>query len=1276
MKHDNIILFGWMLFSAVNIANAETVASFVTEDDLSAIGISSSSTFIEGGTTLIDNAAGTLALAYDDDWKGGQTLYSYGTYQTVTVGGGEEITLDSGVAGSTNPIFTSYQDGVMSAGAVFEYTAKKDGWVTIFTRINPEKQYIVFEDRINAVPYTLGIAGNGFKLWYSLPTASTGDNAGYIDFDSSDVDKYFRPAEKQMQDESGIPLWYDENGNIVASEERPILTDEEGSEYNASPVKEVIDPQEYVPEFPYNVAGPENSVATGTGFIMFKVHSGCTYQFSALGSKMSCGGFVYSSGALAPEVRFLATDTLPEVIFDGEQTTGPPAFESGKPYIAMASYSELQKAGFSSDTAEIQGGTVILDNEVGTFEIPFTDNWRTDEFYGIRDQDTSHYPIRVGNSDVFTIGVSPVGLTNPVFTSYEDGVMTGGAVYKIQAKKTGWITVFNILFNPDKRYVVIENNDGAVPYTLGGAGNGYKINYCLPFHTSGDNAGYINFNTVHSSKYFEELTPGKHSPQYPHVTADLESELGNGMGFLTFKVTEGNSYYVSGIGTRMPCQGFVFTDSEAEPAVTLLANGELPEVNFGTRDTLPNDPESLAAGEDFEYQGIIYTVIDADTRTCETKAGSWTAGNTVAGDITIPSKVFYESNDYTVVGIGNASFGGNSSLTSMNIPETVTYMGIGAFTDCNSLTTINIPDGITRIEESLFSNCGSLTSIQIPLSVTYIGRLAFQRCSNLTYIQIPESVTYIDSKAFAYCSGLTSITLPAGISTIEKQAFLPCDKIGLITYNSNKPITSTSDIFSSSIYETTTLEMPNATLADIQATVPWNMFKRIVASDGSIGFMPGVGETVEYRGISYTILTENEAEQTGTVTTKPGESFGMPGNSISGDVEIPGGFEVNDVYYDVTQIGDYGFSGADLLTSITLPKSIEKIGMEAFSGCKQLTSLVWQAHTPLEDEVINSIANPNLLVYVDYKDFAPSSLDSNVVVMLNNSQHFECSNLVLTPKYPFKPLWPFDAAHCSLTKSFTQHTPIDGCAGWETIVVPFDVTEITAYDGRNLTPFAAMENINTQYPFWLYEANSNGLGWVASPQIKAGMPYIISMPNNEEYSEEYRISGNVTFSSNQTFRISPESEATDVVTWTSGRQFRSLWLPLSDEEAAQAMGLNVGIDNLVGNNGEVLAPGSAFHVGVVPQPLEAYVTRIDGQRAMKIGGGQSNVLLIDADRNLDIRSSIGSITVTSAIDRVLDICTTDGIKIRSLNMKAGDTITVSDLTKGIYIIANRKITVK
>ena len=78
--------------------------------------------------------------------------------------------------------------------------------------------------------------------------------------------------------------------------------------------------------------------------------------------------------------------------------------------------------------------------------------------------------------------------------------------------------------------------------------------------------------------------------------------------------------------------------------------------------------------------------------------------------------------------IGNSAFGWCSSLTNINISNSVTNIGDKAFCLCRSLTNINIPNGVTNIGYNAFSDCHSLTNINIPNSVTNIGDAAFSGC--------------------------------------------------------------------------------------------------------------------------------------------------------------------------------------------------------------------------------------------------------------------------------------------------------------------------------------------------------------------------------------------------------------------------------------------------------------------------------------------------------------------------------------------------------------------
>ncbi len=627
---------------------------------------------------------------------------------------------------------------------------------------------------------------------------------------------------------------------------------------------------------------------------------------------------------------------------------------SAKSVVSLATPEQLSAAGLTSSTTEIPGGTVIFDNEYGTFSLAYTDGWRTDEDYGIHNYDSSKYRLKVGDSEVFTIGISPAGENNPTFDGYEAGVMSDGSVFKIDAKQTGWMTVFNILFNADKRYVVFENEDNGLPYTLGASDGEYKINYCMPI----DDAGYIDLESLNKDRYFSLFRQTNHRPQPPYITAGMETPPTYGMGYMTFKVKAGNSYYVSGLGTRMLCQGFVFTDDATEPAVTFLATDDLPEVKFGIRGTIP-----LMEGEHFEADGIIYTVIDADAKTVRTKEGVMVEnyeiipGNKFAGDLVIPSVVSDGINDYTVTEIGKWSFRANENLTSVALPESIITIYEGAFGACTNLTSVTTQENLTQIQIS-----------------------TFEGCYNLSTISLPASLEQLDIFTFAGCDALTEIT-----------------------YYATRPIVIDGTyVFNDIIFANTTLNMPNAPLDNIIYTGPWDRFAHIIAADGTREpSEPVNGQIFEYNGLWYTVIDAGAK----TCKTKDGNEIG-PGNTVEGNIVIPqtvvnGGYD-----FTVVEIGEKSFYGCEALISISLPPTVEYIRESSFQNCSNLTTidlpenLIEIRNLAFAGcENLSSIDFPDTVTELGWNTFASCKSLTSIVLPaslkgIGEATFKDCSNLV------------------------------------------------------------------------------------------------------------------------------------------------------------------------------------------------------------------------------------------------------------------------------------------
>ena len=292
--------------ACMGMANAQVVVGLATSADLEAAGLASDKVEMEP-KMILENDAATFELAYANKWG---TTTTYKNYRNITVNG-EAITLGSGAVGTDNPTFVSFEAGCPSAGAVFKFECYENGYMTVFTKMNPNKQYLVYENSKNgAIVYTVGWANGTQQIHYSMPN----NGKGYIDTNSPDASKYLVAATKQATNEDGVKLWQNKENpdEIVASAEKP-------TEGSWQPYNEII-PGQSKPQMPWITAGFESAPGESTGFLTFPVYAGAYYYFCALGSKAACSGFVWTEND--PKIVYqevLADDgsvSLPAVEFN------------------------------------------------------------------------------------------------------------------------------------------------------------------------------------------------------------------------------------------------------------------------------------------------------------------------------------------------------------------------------------------------------------------------------------------------------------------------------------------------------------------------------------------------------------------------------------------------------------------------------------------------------------------------------------------------------------------------------------------------------------------------------------------------------------------------------------------------------------------------------------------------------------------------------------------------------------------------------------------------
>ena len=115
---------------------------------------------------------------------------------------------------------------------------------------------------------------------------------------------------------------------------------------------------------------------------------------------------------------------------------------------------------------------------------------------------------------------------------------------------------------------------------------------------------------------------------------------------------------------------------------------------------------------------------------------------------------------------------------------------------------------------------------------------------------------------------------------------------------------------------------------------------------GVIFSLPSFARDIEYTHENQTLIYTVIDEEAKTVKTKAGtvssEDEPVAGNAFSGNtyfnLVIPSQIEVDDVKYDVIEIGEYGFYKGRLLKSVTIPNSVKKIGAHAFESCTYFSS--------------------------------------------------------------------------------------------------------------------------------------------------------------------------------------------------------------------------------------------------------------------------------------------------------------------------------------------------
>lgn len=678
---------------------------------------------------------------------------------------------------------------------------------------------------------------------------------------------------------------------------------------------------------------------------------------------------------------------------------------------------------------------------------------------------------------------------------------------------------------------------------------------------------------------------------------------------------------------------------------------------------------------------------------------------------------------------------------------------LATFYNCPKLKNVTLAEGIKLLMNRMFLNCTALTSITLPSTVTRVNS-AFMGCSGLTKITFPETTVEIGSLQ----QSLESLKMPAALSSIGDNAFGYCKKIRSIDFSATS--LTKIDSWFSNVDSLRTVKLPS-TVTEIGESAFRNSpieeinFPASLTTIGNYAFSSNRLKTVDLSATKFTTINNWFANNNKLRTVKLPETVASLGegafdNCYIEEINFPAALTTigaRSLRYcridtlrlpaTVTEIGQNAFYYAKF-DCVEIPSTITKINSGAFyeaeiRGSLNITpnaALAWGdgGYTPFRcygNEYITNEDGTSYNRYYHLPDVYWNSaaefprdkfgqidnlyLPANGAVSSNNdigyifynglTKRIDIAYTNENRKYSFSVNKEMKTQMINYRKHFSTNSGYGEAAGWKTIVLPFDVKEISyERDGYNekdtvaLAPFGskALETAGT-LPFWLYELGTDGK-YKAATEIKAHKAYLICMPNNEKYPSENNISGYVNFTT---------SDATNGVTLkpTAGALKRSKgtkfdFVP-TYEGVMQHDTVYVLNENNYYNTDEKNYPaGSVFiknysehYSNPAVYPFEAYLVTNEGKTSVasapmlySIGGGDGTITGIEdipfatPEKATKAYSRNGVLYINTNADRTINIYDVTGRTVRIIEAREGMN-EVHGLDSGIYLLEGQKVVI-
>ncbi len=725
-------------------------------------------------------------------------------------------------------------------------------------------------------------------------------------------------------------------------------------------------------------------------------------------------------------------------------------------------------------------------------------------------------------------------------------------------------TSATLTFTPDNGYQLASVKVGNTDVTSSVSNNKYTIS-----NITADKTVTVTFEAIPVTTYTLKITAsGNGSVTYDGTSVKNKTTSftveGGSSATLTFTPDKGYQLASVKVGntdvtSRVSNNKYTISSISANTNVTVTFEA-IPAVTYSLKITASGNGSVTYNGTAVKNKTTTFTVDEGASATLTfTPDNGYQLASVKVGSTDVTSKV--SGNKYTISNISantavEAVFEAEKSGIDITQYISATSLG-GAITQTNdlinsgsqlnwnfsnrssynvTLKSLQLIDGQTGSEGNVMSINQLVEAGTSVAYTTTIGALGIHTPVTCRFRYDYNGKEYVVDAE--YTSSLGRYTL-----TIESTGN------GTVTYNGTT-IRNGSDSFNVEILSSCTLSITPDNGYTLVCVKEGNLdvTSKVINNQYTItNIMADVTVKVEFGG-ALKELTHEDVNY--TVVSYSDKTLSVAKGNYQQVLTVPVSFTAQDAIWNVTGI-DAG----------------------ALKDNKALAAIIWGPKVPFTE----TVSNPNLLLYVTSAEYAPSSI-KNVVV---NGTAASITLIDAAEGNDFYCPEEFTARRISYSHQYGMTTGIQESRGWETIALPFDVEQITHSSKGTLVPFMNWNSSGVTKPFWLYEYGAGGFRQATA--IRANTPYIISMPNNDQYLAEYRVNGTVTFSAENV-----KVQKTEDIQMAINGDYT--FVPNFMKQDASSICYALNVNNSIVTNNSSTAGSMFVRNSRAVHPFEAYMT--------------------------------------------------------------------------------------